>query len=163
MKRLKSILGYTAASLTLVAAVLVPFLLIDVFQRGIAATGVRINPAFTGGEPLYTVDKGGYRIEVGRPVRPVAPLERRGPFVQLRWTPAAALPAHISEEIDIDRDGTPDALVTFDVPKDAGARLHGSVKPLTGKVIGVNNLGRDSFSSIIARVGDGIVVRLRIR
>src|SRR5512146_2534464 len=113
MRKLKSALGYTAAVLTLIAAVLIPFLLMDVFTRGVAATRLRIDPAYSGGEASHTLNRGAYRIVVNRPVRKTAPLQRLQPFVQLTWKPASALPQNVSDAVDIDGDGTPDAAVKF--------------------------------------------------
>lgn len=162
MEKLKSVLGYTAAALTVFAAVLVPFLLMDVFTRGVAATGVRIDPAYSGGDAASTVDRGAYRIIVNRPVRKTAPLQRLEPFVQLTWKPASALPQNVSDTVDIDGDGTPDAAVKFAVPKDAKAPLHAEVAALTTAVRRGGTITRESFSSAIARVGDSIVLRIPV-
>jgi hypothetical protein len=160
MAKLKSVLGYAAATLTLIAAAMIPFLLIDVFTRGVAATGVRIDPSYSGGEPASTVDRGAYRIVVNKPVQKTAPLQRLEPFVQLTWTPASALPHRVSDVVDIDGDGAPDAAVTFEVPKNASAPLRAEVAALTAAVKGSRTITRGSFSSAIARVGDSVVVRI---
>ena len=163
MKRLIPILGYTAAALTVIAAVLIPFLLMNVFTRGVAATGVRIDPSFTGGEPVRTVQQAGYQVVIHRPVLRRSPLARVDSFVQLDWKPAAALPARVSEEIDLDGDGRADLRAVFEVPRDPGAGLHVDVTPLTGHVRPMLGVGKESFSSLIARVGDAIVVRVPLR
>jgi hypothetical protein len=162
MRRLKPVLGYTAAALTVIAAVLIPFLLIDLFTRGVAATGVRIDPSFSGGEANYTLDRGAYRIVVNRPVRKTAPLERLEPFVQLTWKPASALPPHVSDAVDIDGDGKPDASVTFAVPRDVKVPLRAEVAALTQAVEPTGTITRESFSSVIARVGDTIILRIPV-
>ncbi len=53
MQRLKPILGYTAAALTIMAAVLTPFVLIGLFTRGVAATGVRVFFHHHDTQPVY--------------------------------------------------------------------------------------------------------------
>ncbi len=162
MKKLKSVLGYTAAALTVIAAVLIPFLLIDAFTRGVAATGVRIDPSYSGGEASHALDRGTYRIIVNRPVRKTAPLQRLQPFVQLTWKPASALPHNVNEVVDIDADGTPDAAVTFTVPNDLKAPLRAEVAALTTSVKPAGTITRESFSSAIARIGDTIVLRIPV-
>lgn len=162
MEKLKSVLGYTAAALTVIAAVLVPLLLMDVFTRGVAATGVRIDPSFSGGDAASTIDRGTYRIIVNRPVRKTAPLQRLHPFVQLTWKPVSALPPNVDDKVDIDGDGTPDAAVAFAVPKDANAPLRAEVAALTAAVARGGTITRESFSSVIARVGDSIVLRIQV-
>ena len=74
----------------ILAAILVPFLLFNLFTGGVAATGVRMDPSYSGGDPLRTNDKGGYRVVVHQPVRRRWPLERRDSFVQLTWRPVCA-------------------------------------------------------------------------
>jgi hypothetical protein len=73
----------------------------------------------------------------------------------MTWTPAAKLPARVSEEVDLDGDGTPDLKVSFDT-----ASLRLDVAPLHAGYRGVHVKGAISFSELIARVNDGIVVRV---
>ena len=160
MKRLPSILGYTAAALTIVAAVLTPFLLIELFTRGVAATGVRIDPAYTGGKPAHTIARGTYRVIVHHPVSPRAPLQRLEPFVQLTFEPVTALPPHVTDEIDLTDDHQPDLRVSFEVPSDPKAEWRVNVEPLGPLVQALRGAGQDSASSLIARVGDTVVVRV---
>jgi hypothetical protein len=82
--------------------------------------------------------------------------------VQLSFTPALALPAHVSEKIDVDGDGRPDLRAVFDVPKASGD-LRMDIVPLNGRFQGVKGAGRESFSRLIARVNDPIVVRAPLR
>jgi hypothetical protein len=163
MKRLTSILGYTAAALTVAGAVLIPFLLKDLITRGVAASGVRIDPVFSGGDLLRTIDKGAYRVAVYRPVLRRSPFGREDPFVQLTWMPASALPARIADEVDVDGDGRPDLRATFDVPKNPQTALRVDITPLGPRFQPVRQAGRNSFSRLIARVGDSILVRAPLR
>jgi hypothetical protein len=126
-------------------------------QAGYNAIG-----AFSGGEANYTLDRGAYRIVVNRPVRKTAPLERLEPFVQLTWKPASALPPHVSDAVDIDGDGKPDASVTFAVPRDVKVPLRAEVAALTQAVEPTGTITRESFSSVIARVGDTIILRIPV-
>ncbi len=160
MPKLKSSLGYTGAALTVAGAALIPFVLIDVFTRGFAATGVRTAPVFSGGEPSYTLERPGYGIVVNRPVRKSVPLQRLEPFVQLTWTPVTALPKIVYDEVDIDNDGIADAKVRFAVPTDRKRPLRAEVETLTPALRPVKTITRESFSSVIARVGNGIIVRI---
>jgi len=164
MSRARSVLGYSAAALTLVAAVLTPFLLLDVFQRGVAGLGLRVDPVYGGGDEVRSLTRGGYRIVVHEVVRPGGLWPRGEPFVQVAWTPVSALPPRVSDEIDVDGDGRVDALVTFDVPADPAAPLAVEVaarSPLVRAVPAGGGAG-ESCASLILRVGDRIVVRLPI-
>ncbi len=163
MKSIRPILGYTAAALTVLAAVLTPFVLIGLFTRGVAATGVRVDPVYTGGKASHTVVRGNYRVVVHSPVSPRGPLQRAAPYVQLVWQPASALPLRVSDEIDLTDDRRPDLRVTFDVSRDAKAELRVDVEPLTALVRPMRRVGQESFSSLIARVGDTIMVRVPLR
>jgi hypothetical protein len=159
MPGIRSFLGYTAAALTIAVAFLTPFLLIGLFSRGVARTGIRINDAYSGGEARAEIDRGAYRVVVNKPVLPTAPLQRLEPFVQVSWSPAAKLPETVAEVVDLDRDGKPDADIRFRVPRDPAQPLEAEVTALSPATASVR-LGRGSFSSMICRAGDRIVVRL---
>jgi hypothetical protein len=160
MKRVTAVLGYAGAALTIAAAVAAPFVLFDLFTRGVAATGVHVDPVYSGGVPARTISRGGYRIIVNRPVVPRAPLARGGAFVQVAWTPVSALPARVVDAVDVDGDGRDDLVARFDVPGDPQARLFIDVTPASGQVLSMRRVSQASFTCLIARVGDRIVARI---
>jgi hypothetical protein len=162
-KRLLAILGYTLAALTIAVAVVGPLFWFGFFSRAAARTSLRIDPTFTGGEPARIIAREGYQIVIYKPVPKRAPLSPTGSFVQIVWKPASALPATVSEPLDLDGDGRPDCVVSFQVSRDPQAKLRVTVKPLNNLVQPMNEVGKDSFSSLIARVNDTIVVRVRLR
>jgi hypothetical protein len=157
MKKLRSILGNTGAVLTLALAALTPFLLYGWFQTAIGAAHLRIDPTYSGGEISHVIARPGYRIVVNRPVPRRSPLQRIGPFVQLTWTPADRLPANFSDDVDLDGDGVPDVRVAIDTQ-----HLVVDVTPLGARYRSMHSQGVTSFSALIARVKDGIVVRIPI-
>ena len=160
MKRLLAILAHTVAALTIAVAVFAPLVWFSYFSRVAARTSLRIDPLYTGGEPARTLARDGYQIVIYKPVPKRAPLSPAAPFVQIVWKPASALPAAISEPLDLDGDGRPDCVVSFGVPRDPRTPLRVTVKPLTGLVLPMHDVGKDSFSSLIARVNDTILVRV---
>jgi hypothetical protein len=160
MKRLITFLGYTAAGLTIAFAALTPFVFLGYFSRVVAGAGFHTDPVYSGGDPERVIDKGSYQIVVHRPVPDRTLLAIREPFVQLTWKPAAAVPARVSEELDVDGDSRPDLRAVFDVPQDPAADLQVDVTPLAPLVQPMNRIGKESFSRLIARVGDSIVVRV---
>jgi len=160
MQRLKTVLGYTGAILTVVAMLVMPFVLFPLFQQDVAATGVEVDPVYTGGAAARVIAKDGYHIVVNRPVRSRALLARPAAFVQLAWAPAGALPARVTDQVDLDGDGRADLTARFDVPADTTAALFVDVTPAGGMVQPLHRVSRDSFSALIARVGDRIVVRV---
>jgi len=133
--KLRAILGYTAAGMTVLAALLVPFLL------------------------MGAIPMGAYSINIHRPVYPHF-LQSGNPFVQLDWTPVNALPQHVSDVVDVDGDGRPDLRVSFDVPKDAKAPLHVDVEPINPRYLPMRNVGKEGFSRLIVRVDNSILVRV---
>ena len=155
MKKLRSILGNTGAVLTLALAVIAPFLLYGWFQAAIGAARLHIDPTYSGGEISHVIQRPGYRIVVNRPVPRRSPLQRIGPFIQLAWTPAASLPAHLSDDVDLDGDGAPDIRVAID-----SHNLVVDVTPLTARYRPMHSQGVTSFSALIARVQDALVVRI---
>ncbi len=157
MKKLRSVLGNSGAVLTLVLTLLTPFLLYGWFQTAISAAHLRIDPTYSGGEISHVIERPGYRIVVNRPVPRRSPLQRIGPFVQITWTPAGKLPAHFSDEVDLDGDGVPDVRVAIDTQN-----LVVDVTSLSARYRPMHSRGVTSFSALIARVKDGIVVRIPI-
>ena len=156
---LRAKLGYTAAGLTVIGAVLVPFLLMGLFTKGIVALGLHVDEMYSGGPKVRTVQNGAYSIDIHRPVYPHM-LQTEDPFVQLDWKPAAALPGHVSDLVDVDGDGQPDIRVSFDVPKDPKAPLRVNVESFDRRYQAMANAGKEKYSRLIVRVDDAILVRI---
>jgi hypothetical protein len=156
---LRAKLGYTAAALTMLAALLTPFRLMDSFAKGFAALGLHVDEMYSGGPKLRTVAMGPYSIAVHKPVFPHM-LQSGNPFVQLDWSPASALPQHVSDVVDVDGDGRPDIRVDFDVPKDPKTPLRVNVEPLNRRYEAMQNEGKEGFSRLIVRVDNAVLVRV---
>lgn len=157
--KLRAKLGYTAAVLTMVAALLTPFVLYGSFAKGVAALGLHVDEIYSGGPKIRTIQQGAYAIDVHRTVTPHM-LQSEKPFVQLDWTPVSALPASVADAVDVDGDGKPDVRVSFSVPTDSKTELHVNVEPLSPRFEAVKNAGKESFSRLIVRVDDSILVRV---
>jgi hypothetical protein len=164
MQRFKAILGYTAAVLTIAAAVIGPLFWFGFFERLTASSGLRIDPVYTGGEPAQVLhrkgDRGAYDVIVYRPVARRAPLAAGGEFLQVVWKPASSLPATVREQIDFEPGGRPGFIATFDCPRDKQAPLRLDVTPLSPRVLALQGIGRGDFTRLIARVNDTIVIRV---
>ena len=160
--KLRATLGYTVAGLTVAAAMLTPFLLMGTFAKGVAALGLKVDEVYSGGPKVCTIQEGAYSIGIHRVVVPHM-LQNEKPFVQMDWSPVSALPAHVSEAVDIDGDGQPDVRVSFNVPKDAKAPLRVDVEPLNGRYEAMQNAGKERYSRLIARVDDAILVRVPVK
>jgi hypothetical protein len=152
-------LGYTAAGITVFAAVLAPFLLFGLFTKGFAGLGLHVDEMYSGGPTLRTVQLSAYSIAVHRPVFPHM-LQTEKPFVQLDWKPASTLPPRVSDAVDVDGDGQPDLRVTFDVPKDINTPLRVNVEALNPRYQSMQNVGKEKFSRLIVRLDDAILVRV---
>jgi hypothetical protein len=154
-------LGYSAAGLTVFAAVLAPFLVYGIFWKGITRLGLHVDEMYSGGPKLRTVQATGYTIDIHRPVSPHM-LQCEKPFVQLDWRPASALPSHVYDMVDIDGDGKPDVQVSFDVPRDPKAPLHVDLQSLNPRYEDMRDVGKQKFSALIIRVDDAVLVRVPI-
>ena len=154
-------LGYTAAGLTIFAAMLVPFFLMGLFTKGFSSLGLHVDEMYSGGPKVRTVQAAGYTIDIHRQVTPHL-LQREKPFVQLDWKPASALPPHVSDLVDIDGDGKPDIRADFDVPKDPKTPLHANVQALNPRYEAMRNAGKEKFSALIVRVDDAVLVRIPV-
>jgi hypothetical protein len=157
--KMRAKLAYTAAGMTVFAALLVPFLLFGLFTKGFAALGLHVDEMYSGGPKVRTVQTSAYSIDIHRPVFPHM-LQRENPFVQLDWRPVSALPPHVSDVVDVDGDGLPDICVSFDVPKDVKTSLRVNVEALNPRYEAMRNVGKEKFSRLIVRVDDAIVVRV---
>ena len=162
MTRPRSVLGYTGATLTLLAALLTPLVLHGWVQNVIGSAGLRIHPIYSGGDVARVIQREGYSIRINQPVLRDKPTERFEPFVQLTWTPAGNLPEHIADEVDLDGDGHADLLVRFDVPKDPLAGLTVDVTAKSERFRAMHSRGATSLFALIARVKDTIVVRVPV-
>ncbi|MGD0681328.1 MAG: hypothetical protein ABR990_04680 [Terracidiphilus sp.] len=160
--KLRATLGYTAAALTVLAALLTPFLLMGLFSKGFVALGFHVDEMYSGGPKVRAIPMGAYSIDVHRPVYPHM-LQNEKPFVQLDWQPVSALPQHISDTVDIDGDGQPDIRVSFDVPRDPKAPLHVDVDSLNPRYEAMRNAGKEKYSRLIVRVDKAILVRVPLR
>jgi hypothetical protein len=157
--KLRPILGYTAAALTVLAALLTPFLLMGTISKGFTALSLHVDEMYTGGPKVRAIPMGAYSIDVHRPVYPHM-LQNEKPFVQLDWIPVSALPPHVSDTVDIDGDGKPDIRVSFDVPRDPKAPLTVDVDSLNPRYEAVQHAGKEKYSRLIVRVDNAILVRV---
>ena len=113
--RLQTFLGYTTAVLMMVV-VLATFLGMNSFSHKlISATGLKISPWFSGGEIVRTIDHGSYKTLQHRAVFDALIGQRAEGFVQVDFSPSAALPDKINEKIDFDLDGKIDFNLEYDV------------------------------------------------
>lgn len=159
MRWLTSKLGYTAAGMTMLAAVLVPFLLMGLFTKGFTKLGLHVDDMYGGGPAVRTIQADGYTVTIHKAVYPHL-LQTEKPFVQLDWKPVNALPQHVSEAVDVDGNGQPDVRVSFDVPKDPKTPLSVDVDALNPRYQAMRNVGKRKFSELIVRVDDAILVRV---
>lgn len=159
--KLTAKLGYTGAGMTLLAAVLAPFLLYGLFTKGFSTLGLHVDEMYSGGPIVRTIQDAGYTVSIHREVSPHM-LQREVPFVQLDWKPANALPPHVSDTVDIDGDGKPDVHVSFDVPRNPKAPLQVDVEPLNPRYEIMRNVKKEKFSTLIVRVDDAILVRVPV-
>lgn len=157
--KLRAKLGYSAAGITVLVALLVPFFLMGQFTKGFASLGLHVDEMYSGGPKVRTIQTASYSIDVHRPVFPHM-LQTEKPFVQLDWKPVSALPEHVSDAVDVDGDGQPDLRVTFDVPKETKTPLRVNVEALNSHYQSMQNVGKEKFSRLIVRVDDAIVVRV---
>lgn len=113
--RLQTFLGYTTAVLMMVV-VLATFVGMNSFSHKlISATGLQISPWFSGGEIIRTIDHGSYKTLQHRAVFDALIGQRAEGFVQVDFSPPAALPDKIHEKIDFDLDGKIDFALEYHV------------------------------------------------
>lgn len=163
MKRLIVFLGYAAAGLTIVFALLLPIKGLPFFVTGVKALDLKIAPWFSGGDVAVIIDRGSYHIKVYRPTYPALIGEGPKGFVQLVWEPRSALPSRVEEAIDLNRDGIVDCEISFTNPPDPAPPVL-SVKPKSPWVSVVYHSKTTSLEGVlIEKVKDAIFVRIPIQ
>jgi len=160
--KIRLIMGYTGAVLTLAIAVLIPFRLMGIFRDAVIATGVTTDAYYIGGTVARTIPKGAYSIQVHEVIHRRA-WQRGKNYIQLAWTPASALPAQVNDDVDVDNDGKADLRVKFAVPADPKAFLTVDVDALQPGFEAMHGVTRGTLSCLIARVGDRILVRVPVK
>ncbi len=116
MRKVQAVLGYGAAALMLPLMLAVLLLLVGggLDRTLVRALGLTLAPSIDGGEVRQTIPHGAYETQVHRPVFDGLIGQRGTGFIQIDWSPLKSLPASIDEEIDADRDGTPDFRLAVD-------------------------------------------------
>ena len=115
MAKLKSILGYSAAVLSLLLTLVTMSAYISEWgQAFVNLSGLVFVPTYSGGEVVRTIDHGAYQTEIHRPVFDALIGETKEGFIQVAWRKADTLPVRIDEEIDTGGDGQADFRVTLE-------------------------------------------------
>lgn len=113
MKRLKTILGYTAAVLAMFV-VLATFMGNNYFsQKLVSSTGIQVSPRYTGGEIVQVVEHDTYWALIHRPVFDGLLGERQEGFIQINWESRTGMPPVIQETVDYNGDNKADFLVSL--------------------------------------------------
>jgi hypothetical protein len=113
MSKVISIFAYSAAVLCIVVAV-ATFVGNRFFAESLAgATGIKVSPAFSGGEVRKTMSFNGYEVKIHEPVFTGLFSPRKNGFVQIDFT-GASIPQTVAHEIDYNDDGKKDFTITYD-------------------------------------------------
>ena len=141
MAKLKSVLGYTVAALSIVVMIggSLAHSPLPLGEWLISATGLKTSANWSGGEVVQTIEHGAYQTAIHRLVFDALIGERKEGFVQVAWRPLAALPGRIDEEIDADRDGHLDFRIELET-----ATRQATLTPYSANVMelkGVYHLG----------------------
>jgi hypothetical protein len=150
MNKLRSIMGYLVAALSLLIILAVLPAIMFLPQPFLTATGLKLSPNYSGGEVVQTVDHAGYKTLVHRMVFDDTLIgERKEGFIQVNWTPFESLPSIITEEIDANGDGAAD----FRIEVEPQTR-ETSLVPYSDWVLGIEG----SY-----KPGDSLMVRVKLR
>jgi len=164
MKRIIHFLAYTAAVLTILFSIALPFKILPVFVTAVRAMNLRIAPWFSGGEAAFVIDRGPYKIKVNRPVYPALVGEGSKGFIQLSFTPRAGLPPQIEDSIDLNRDGTVDCDISISNVANPSADARMTVTPKSAWVLPVRNSKTTSLDEVLIEKGkDAVYVRIPVR
>lgn len=130
MKTIRRILGITAAIASFLL-ILVLFPALSPVSAGLAGLPfMKINPVYTGGDKAFEINKGGYILEVRKPVFEALIGTSKKGFVQIDWR--GELPSIITDTIDFDRDLKRDFVIRIDIPH--GHTEIQNLNPKTGDI-----------------------------
>jgi hypothetical protein len=113
MKRLRTILGYLWATLT-IPLIAVGMSSISFFEGQLGQLGLHVSARWSGGEVVQTIEHDSYHTLIHRPVFDGLFWQNPEGFVQIDWRSDRELPARIDETVDFDRDGREDFQVQLD-------------------------------------------------
>lgn len=146
MIKLKSILGYIIAVLTLFV-VLATFMGNDFFAKKlIAVTSLKVSPLYTGGEISKVLSLENCQLKIHKPVFQGLFSDRSNGFVEVDYE-SKNMPQVISQSIDFDGDGKNDFSINYDIKNNKSefealnknvVSLNGVYKIKSGYAIKVN-------------------------
>lgn len=148
MIKLKALLGYIIAILTLFV-VLATFIGNDYFaKKFVTVTSLKVSPIFTGGEVSKTLPLEGYQVKIHEPVFQGLFSDRSDGFVQIDYE-GKNIPPIISQNIDYNNDGKDDFYIKYDVKNNKS-----EFKSLSKNVVALEG---------IYKVNDSYAVRVTLK
>jgi hypothetical protein len=108
MEKLKSILGYSWAIITVPFALAVLFSMPVLYQTLFEGSGLKVTDRISGAEVVQVIERKAYSIYLHKPVFDGFFSERKSGFVQVDFISETDLPLQIEETIDYDLDNVSD-------------------------------------------------------
>ena len=108
MEKLKSILGYSWAIITVPFALAVLFSMPVLYQTLFEKRGLKVTDRISGAEVVQVIERNEYSIYLHKPVFDGFFIERKSGFVQVDFISETDLPLQIEEAIDYDLDNVSD-------------------------------------------------------
>jgi hypothetical protein len=108
MKKVKSILGYSWAIITVPFALAVLFSMPVMYQTLFEERGLKVTDRISGAEVVQVIERNAYSIYLHKPVFDGFFIERKSGFVQVDFISETDLPLQIEEAIDYNLDNVSD-------------------------------------------------------
>ena len=108
MEKVKSILGYSWAIITVPFAFAVLFSMPVLYQTLFEERGLKVTDRISGAEVVQVIERNEYSIYLHKPVFDGFFIERKSGFVQVDFISETDLPLQIEEAIDYDLDNVSD-------------------------------------------------------
>jgi hypothetical protein len=113
MEKVKSILGYSWAIMTVPFALAIMFSAPIIYQTLFEGSGLKVTDRISGGEVVQVIERNAYSIYLHKPVFDGFFSERTSGFVQVDFISETALPLQIEETIDYDLDQMSDFQISI--------------------------------------------------
>ena len=113
MEKVKSILGYSWAIITVPFALAVLFSMPVLYQTLFEERGLKVTDRISGAEVVQVIERDEYSIYLHKPVFDGFFIERKSGFVQIDFISETTLPLNIEEAIDYNLDNVSDFQISI--------------------------------------------------
>jgi len=111
--KIKSVSGYIWAILTIPIAMMILISSTPMYKFFYGEEGLKISDHITGGDVVEVIERDDYSVQIYKQIFDGFFIERNTGFIQIDFISDRDLPSQIEEEIDYNKDGISDFLISL--------------------------------------------------